>query len=80
MKVLLASMLMEKKIRRMIMHGAVSFERMRKAGKLAAENLEYITPDVKVGTLLKTWIDYVINLSFRKSRALTTRINNSQTE
>ena len=34
-----------------VLHGADSFEGMRKAGRLAAETLDYITPFVKPGAV-----------------------------
>ena len=34
-----------------ILHGAADFEGMRKAGRLAAEVLDFITPHVKVGVM-----------------------------
>jgi methionyl aminopeptidase len=35
--------------RRIVLHGAAEFEGMRKAGRLAAETLDFITPHVKPG-------------------------------
>jgi methionyl aminopeptidase len=35
--------------RRIVIHGAEDFEAMRRAGKLAAETLDFITPEVVPG-------------------------------
>ncbi len=40
--------------RRIVIHGADDFEGMRKAGRLAAETLDFVTPHVKVGVSTET--------------------------
>ena len=40
--------------RRIVIHGAEEFEAMRRAGKLAAETLDFITPKVGVGVTTET--------------------------
>ncbi len=40
--------------RRIVIHGAEEFEAMRRAGKLAAETLDFITPRVGVGVTTET--------------------------
>ncbi len=40
--------------RRIVIHGAEDFEAMRRAGKLAAETLDFITPEVGIGVTTET--------------------------
>ena len=43
-------------------HKKEDFEKMRKAGELAAMTLDYITEYVVPGVLLSAWMIYVMNL------------------
>ncbi len=40
--------------RRIVIHGAGDFEAMRRAGKLAAETLDFITPEIAIGVTTET--------------------------